>query len=359
MSLEGNLRDLALPEVCQLLAHTRKTGELQLKAPLAGLNAHILFDSGAIVGADVTGIIPSPANDADIAPVDAAQTVERITQELLCWSEGEFRFVPRPADAPAIRTGVRLHTEMLLMEGARRSEEWARLSDRIPNARAVPTFADVEPRQLPLLHLQPRQWEVLTGVDGQRDLPALARTLGRDLLEVAETVHALIGTGLLKLAEVNRVQRAQATPPSSVAQPDNERTDLWVPIETSNVSEADDLHGEDDEIFDPVRVGVITPEGLPRLRTPLHVSRVTGTNTDMFARQPGAQDEGLRERGDAAARRGDLFEAMRCWNAVIEQTEAAGEKAQNDRAHAVEAIAVVQRLQALLQGNERVRHTCL
>ena len=174
MSLEGNLRDLALPEVCQLLAHTRKTGELRLKAPLAGLYAHILFDSGAIVGADISGAVPAVHVDADVIASDAAQTVERLTQELLCWNDGEFRFVPHAADAPPLRTGVRLHTELLLMEGARRSEEWARLSDRIPNARAVPTFSDVEPRQLPLLNLQPQQWEVLTGVDGQRDLAALA-----------------------------------------------------------------------------------------------------------------------------------------------------------------------------------------
>jgi len=355
MSLEGNLRDIALPEICQLLAHTRKTGELRLKAPLSGLSAHILFDSGAIVGADVAGLAVAVQPEAELAAADAAQAVERTALELLCWNEGEFRFVPHAGDAAALRTGVRLHTELLLMEGARRSEEWGRLSDRIPNARAVPAFVDVEPRQLPLLHLQPQQWEVLTGVDGQRDLPALARSLGRDLLEVAETVHTLIGTGLLQLVEVSRAPRTQATPPSIAAQNGGARADLWVPAVRDTGSD-DTYDDENDEIFDPIRVGVITPEGLPRFRTPLQVARVSAQRVrSERVSTVGDETEVLRERGDAAARRGDLADASRFWNAILECTGAAQtENARFNRAYATQAVAAAARLQELLQSRQGV-----
>lgn len=358
MSLEGNLRDLALPEVCQLLAHTRKSGELRLKAPLVGLHAHILFNSGAIVGAEINNLGVPIASDVDVVAPDAAQTVERTTLELLCWKEGEFRFVPHSSETGPMRTGVRLHTEMLLMEGARRGEEWERLSDLIPNARAVPAFVDVEPRQLPLLNLQPQQWEVLTGVDGQRDLSALARALGRDLLEVAEVVHALIGTGLLKLADASRVQRTQATPPSSAAQPDTSALDLWVP-ENGGPRGDDDYDDDDanDEIFDPVRVGVISPDGLPRLRTPAQVARIARVRATS-APSSGVNTVELRELGDASARRGELSEALRYWSAILEWRAAPGvegsEQANGDKTHAAEAIALVTRLQELLYANQPV-----
>ena len=355
MSLEGNLRDIALPEICQLLAHTRKTGELHLSAPLAGLRAHILFDSGAIVGAGVAGLAGPAYLEAASAAPDAAQAVERTALELLRWNEGEFRFVPHAGGAAALRTGVRLHTELLLMESARRSEQWERLSDRIPNARAVPAFVDVEPRQLPLLHLLPQQWEVLTGVDGQRDLPTLARSLGRDLLEVAEIVHALIGTGLLKLLDVSRVQRTHATPPSIAAQSNDVRADLWVP--TIHEAGTEDTYDDDnDDIFDPVRVGVITPEGLPRLRTPLQVARVSEKHACAESAST-MRDETheLRDRGDAAARRGDLPEALRCWNAILncprEREAAQAEKARVTMAYAAQAVAAATRLQELLRAN--------
>ncbi|MEO7997227.1 MAG: DUF4388 domain-containing protein, partial [Gemmatimonadaceae bacterium] len=139
MSLEGNLRDLALAEVCQLLAHTRKSGELRLIAALAGLRATISFDVGAIVNATIIGSssISQPESRAGSAP-----NVESTALEVLTWNEGTFRFVPAEKGEPILLTGVRLNTELILMEGARRGGEWARLSDRLPNARAIPAFAE-------------------------------------------------------------------------------------------------------------------------------------------------------------------------------------------------------------------------
>ncbi len=357
MSLEGNLRDLALAEVLQLLAHTRKSGELQLKAPLAGLSARILFEAGSIVGAESTSLVQSNASGELISPA-GAPAVEQLTHELLCWNEGEFRFVPHPVDASWVHTSVRLNTELLLMEAARRSEDWVRLSDRIPNSRAVPTFADVEPRQLPLLNLQPQQWEVLTGVDGHRDLPALARSLGRDLLEVAQSVHELIGTGLLKLADVTRVQRTQATPPSSASLPEGVQAELWVPAGRDIGRDDYDHYDHDDEIFDPIRVGVITPDGLPKLRTPIHVACVPAVGVENHGAVVPEGCAALRQRGDAAARRGDLAEAVHYWREVLRSGRAAAssgdESASVATVHAAEAMALATRLQALLNIKETV-----
>jgi hypothetical protein len=356
VSLEGNLRDLALAEVCQLLVHTRKSGQLRLSAPLTGLEASISFEDGAIVGAEIDGLGMLPVSDFGAVVNDPAQAVEGTTLELLCWQDGSFRFVPRAADQPALRTGVRLNTELVLMEGTRRSEQWARLADRIPGARSVPTFVDVEPRQLPLLNLQPSQWEVLTGVDGQRDLPSLAHSIGRDLLEVAEIVHGLIGTGLLTLAETARTKRTQATPPSNDAVSAVANPDVWVPFEAPGRAAFDD--DQNDEIFDPIRVGVVTPEGLPRYRTPVRTSSVTGA-TRAVRDESADSRSSHRMLGDAAARRGDLDSALRHWNRVV-QSAVTGVSidgrfnAAGDIEHAQEAIALAERLQQLLHRHQPV-----
>ncbi|MEO7996854.1 MAG: hypothetical protein ABI852_05385, partial [Gemmatimonadaceae bacterium] len=225
----------------------------------------------------------------------------------------------------------------------RRGGEWARLSDRLPNARAIPAFAEVEPRQLPLLNLTPQQWEVLTGVDGQRDLPALARSLGRNLLEVAEIVHGLIGTGLLRLVDSARALRTQPTPPSSAVQEDETDADLWVPSENELLL-AQYSEALGDDIFDPVRVGVITPEGLPRLRTPAVAQRPQALRKPVDADNKPAIS--ARELGDAAARRGDLAAAMAFWNSTLERDEC-----EADAAHAREAIVLAARLHKLLHAN--------
>ncbi|MDQ6611084.1 MAG: DUF4388 domain-containing protein, partial [Gemmatimonadota bacterium] len=147
MGLEGNLRDLHLQEVFQLLAHSRKTGSLQIVARLAGLVARVSFERGAIIDAQVTGL--AGAREPGHATAPTRQQVQSAALELLTWKEGAFRFVP---GATMPETGVRLNTEVILVEGARRIETWARIADRIPHARAVPSFVNVESTQLPLLY---------------------------------------------------------------------------------------------------------------------------------------------------------------------------------------------------------------
>ena len=361
MSLEGNLRDLELQEVFQLLAHSRKSGELHITAQLAGLAAIVAFDRGAIVNAAIGSL--SSREGVRLSLSATKQRVENSALELLTWRDGAFRFAARAATGDDARdTGVRLHTELILVEGARRIETWAKLSNHIPHARTVPAFVGVEPTQLPLLHLVPQQWEVLTRVDGQRDLVALSEALGRDLLDVAEIVHGLIEAGLLTLLDSARAMRTHATPPSSVAgivEPEitdeaGPGEDVWVPSKsdghTSLLPHEDDAY---DAVFDPVRVGVITPEGLPRLqhRTPSVTRNINVEQTPVrvsVVSSVAAPAADYRALGDAAARRGDLPEALTQWSAYLKLHEHGPEAG-----HAREAIALSARLHSLLHSSRK------
>ena len=344
MSLEGNLRDLQLQEVLQLLTHGRKGGQLLITAQLAGLAAVVCFDRGATVDAMIA---PMPFDFASITKSERTRAqVESAVLELLTWRDGFFQFVAAPLGAEP-HGSVRLSTEMLLVEGARRIEGWARIADKIPHARMVPAFVTAEPTHLPLLHLVPQQWEVLTQVDGQRDLPTLAESLNKDLLEIAEIVYGLIEAGLLTLVDNARRPRSNKTPLSTArvvlppASPSLVRThsaeDVWVPQRSDGHAPNTQVEDEGyDAIFDPVRIGVITPEGLPRLRTPLHNAPIV---------RPLRSSQQMRKAGDDALRRGDLGEAILQWSACVKSNEPG-----KDADHAREAIALATRLKEMLNS---------
>ncbi|HEY0930249.1 MAG TPA: DUF4388 domain-containing protein [Gemmatimonas sp.] len=342
MGIEGRLRDLGLTDVLQLLSGGRKNGTLHCDAPLLGLRLRLGFLQGQIVEGFV-----DRANESAAPSMDATE-ISAVVHTALRWREGTFRFAP--ADVPDGRTGVRLAVEPLLMDGAIQAEVWSRIESRVPHAGVVPMFVDVEPQQLPLLRLSPHQWEILTHIDGQRDLDAIAAVMGRELAVVAELVHDLIVAGLLVLREASPAPRRNPTPPVSPAVPS--ANDLWIPesgLPESGMDEDGVL--DEDAVFDPVQWGVLTADGMPRRSTPWPPPRVAPPLPDpSFAqREPvgaAAWQDGpaLQRLGDDCARRGDLSSAIVHWAAALDATVPVVD------AHRVrEAISLATRLQTLLQ----------
>ena len=338
MGIEGRLRDLGLTEVLQLLAVGRKSGTLHCEAPLLGRRGGIGFLQGMIVQATMYDTA-SPAVDTT--------GVREVVQEVLRWRDGTFRFAP--VDVPDATSPLRLAVEPILMDGAQQAEVWSRIEARVPHARVVPAFADIEPQQLPLLRLTPPQWEILTGVDGQRDLIALADAMEKELTDVAELVHDLIVAGLLVLRDAPVAPRRNPTPPVNPAIPP--AGDLWIPDPEDAGLDAGYLEEDEDPVFDPVQWGVLTAEGLPRRATPWPPPRVAPPlpEPSLDERVPGdvaAVRNGpvLQRLGDECARRGDLPGAIAQWGRALDAT-ISGDDADRLR----ERIVLAQRLHDLLQ----------
>ena len=302
MSLEGRIRDLGLHEVCQLLGIGRKTGTLELRAPLLGLHAEIRVLNGAVIGASSwRADRPRPESGA---PADARGLAE-VVQSLLVWTDGEFRFVSAEPSTMA-NTGLRLSMDPILVEAVRRAELWDGLRDRIPHAEVIPAFIDTDAQQLPLLRLAPPEWEVLTRVDGRRTLSELASALQRDLLEVAGTVHALIGAGLLVLRTAEAIRASHPTPPSAhgtiavhssdappVSAPGRQRDDLWIPDDDA------------DSVYDPLAT-VAAHSSEPSLQEERRAASVAVVDPVALARE-----------GDEAARHGAFLRAIELWSLAI------------------------------------------
>jgi hypothetical protein len=138
---------------------------------------------------------------ADLVTPDAVrrvvldQVVDAIF-ELTTWERAEFGFLPaRPHDTPEVPLSVAV--DQLLVEVARRRDDWEALARVIPDLGAVPRFR--EATSASTASLEPDEFAVLASVDGERTIRELAQDLGYGELEAARIVYALLLLGLIEV----------------------------------------------------------------------------------------------------------------------------------------------------------------
>jgi hypothetical protein len=243
MAIEGPLRELGIHDVFQLLDLSRKSGVLRVVSKLRDNEGVVAFHAGRIAYASIRsnphpiGEMLLKANkitEAELAtarerqtlagdrrrigeilielnaitPRDVEQFVRRqaeaVVFELMSWREGHFRFEEANTDDLPENTSVAVSTESVLMEAARRIDEWSRIADRVPSLSVIPEFADLGESHVGQLDLLPGEWEVLTMIDGARDLRRIAVELARSDFDVAKIVYGLVSTGVVSLRQPER-----------------------------------------------------------------------------------------------------------------------------------------------------------
>ena len=240
MAIEGPLQDIGIHDVFQLLDLARKRGVLRVHSAARASEGHVYFQSGAVIHATMRdnphslGVLLRKAgklSDAQLGEAMGAQRrgdkrrlgdilvaqgavsrrdvdrsmrlqVERVVFELFSWKEGNFSFTDGDAGSVDADAAIRVSTESLLMEGARRIDEWSRMADRLPDALVVPRLAPLGDGPEPAIDLRPGEWEVLTMIDGDRSVREIASSLGVSEFDVAKTVYGMISTGLVAAARV-------------------------------------------------------------------------------------------------------------------------------------------------------------
>lgn len=238
MPIEGPLKELSIHDVFQLLDLARKTGELRVTSDLRQNSGTVQFDKGAVIAAEIQSN-PHPLgtlllrtgklSEADFARARAMQEagdrrrlgailldigaigrrelerqvraqVEEVIFELMSWSEGYFSF----SETSAMEGGspvVRIPTEALLMEAARRIDEWSRIEARIPHLGVVPRLVPPDDGGTTRLDLLPVEWQVLAAVDGERDVRGVATAVARSEFDVARTLFGLASAGVVVLED--------------------------------------------------------------------------------------------------------------------------------------------------------------
>src|ERR687893_2744 len=243
MAIEGPLRELGIHDVFQLLDLSRKTGMLRVTSELRDDEGIVLFDSGRVVQASVRSnpmsleemlLRSGRVTETDLERARAMRSgngrgrslgeylvqcgalsrkelerqmrlqIESVVFELMSWREGFFSFEERAADELPVAPEIHVSTESLLMEGARRIDEWSRIADKIPSLSVVPTLAPVDAAHPTQIDLLPDEWQVLAMIDGKRDLRAIATVLGRAEFDIAKVVYGLVTTGVVEVRSPER-----------------------------------------------------------------------------------------------------------------------------------------------------------
>ncbi len=159
------------------------------------------------------------------------------------WLEGEFSFSPN-IDAP--EKSISLSTEQMLLEGARQAEQWEDIKEIISSTEAI---FDISPSgSTNTVSLKPIEWQVLTQVNGQRSISAIAAILELHEFEVAKIVFSLTTTGLLH--EVDHVYgKSQAAGDVFFEQLTEYFTDVMGPSSPMIIDDEIRLLGEDRASF--------------------------------------------------------------------------------------------------------------
>lgn len=177
MAFQGALKELPLPDIIQLVSVSGKTGMFLLES--GSSSGRIYLRDGQIVHA-TTGDLSG----------------EEAVYELAIWQDGEFVFT---AGEAAPEKSIQKSNTNLLMEAARRIDEWQVLSKKIPSTRLVPVFTDQATTTS--VSLTPQEWSLICKIDERRSIEEIALALGSSPFEICKLVYGLLTSGLVSLRE--------------------------------------------------------------------------------------------------------------------------------------------------------------
>lgn len=238
ITLQGSLRSFKLPDILTFLNMSRKSGTLNLVS--GNRESFVYFDQGSVVYASsnqekfrLSAILISRnrisneqwrdiermmlehnekfgtvAVEKKILTEDELRgflkiQVSEIIYDCFIWDDGKFSFLEM-MKLPDHAVTISIDLANLIMEGARRIDEWARCLDLLPDKnvrlKVVPT---PEIREKITLTLD--EWKILFLINGARSLEEICDVAEEDKLHVYRIVYGLVANKL-----VETVQREQS-----------------------------------------------------------------------------------------------------------------------------------------------------
>jgi tetratricopeptide (TPR) repeat protein len=241
VAIRGSLKEASLPDVLQLLAMGKKTGCLSVTHRASF--GYIYFDKGRICYASIVnrrdrlgdmlvknGTITQEQIDAAVALQDRRRDkrlgellvelgalsmqqlhaainvqIQEAVYFLFTWNQGTFNFEADVAP-DALDHVVSINPESLLLEGARRVDEWGLVEKKIPTFDIV--FEIDGPKSMSTsVGLTAEQRAVLDLVDGSRDVQQIIDDSGLVEFDVGKALYGLMNAGF-----IHRIGKTNATP---------------------------------------------------------------------------------------------------------------------------------------------------
>lgn len=125
-----------------------------------------------------------------------AQILDSVTATL-AWRDGEWTFVP--GEETAEDTPLDMSLENLLMDAARRLEQWEVIRAELGSLDAV---VDFTPRKTGAeVALTPDEWSLMTQIDGAATITEIAEQAGYGQFETARIMYGLVTAGIVRTLE--------------------------------------------------------------------------------------------------------------------------------------------------------------
>lgn len=235
MAIEGALQEVGLADICQLMAMGRRTGCLTL-TNLSNFG-YIYFENGRVIHASVlnrpdrlgdllvkNGAVGREELEGAVKAQAEGQKgrlgeiliargvlgqeqlehfirvqIEEAVYHLFTWNQGSFHFDTdqRPDDDLLL---VDLGAEGLLLEGARRVDEWSLIEKKIPSFDLVFHLAKDPREDAEDFELTPDQEKIVPLLDGERSVQAIVAEVGMVDFDVAKALYGLIQAGFVDKA---------------------------------------------------------------------------------------------------------------------------------------------------------------
>ncbi|MES2178587.1 MAG: DUF4388 domain-containing protein [Gemmatimonadota bacterium] len=243
MAIKGSLKEASLPDVLQLLSMGKKSGCLAVTH--RNNFGYVYFDKGLISYASIVNrrdrlgdilLKGGAITQAQLDSAISAQSLHRdkrigelliaqgaVTREILyaqirlqieeavyylfTWTQGTFNFEAdvRPEEQDLL---VSINPESLLLEGARRVDEWSLIEKKISSLDLV---FDVDHTKLDEsgVELTKDQQAVMELLDGRRDVTAVIEDSGLGEFDVGKAIYGLVTAGF-----AHRIGKSKAVEPA-------------------------------------------------------------------------------------------------------------------------------------------------
>ena len=197
MAFQGSLAELHLPDIIQLISVSGKTGVFHLTD--GALHGEIFLNEGKIVHAQIDQV-----------------SGEEAVYALAIWSTGDFQFTPGKETETA---SIDKTNTSLLMEAARRLDEWKVLARKVPDVDHVPVL---KPRNMgEPVTLSPPEWNLVIRIDGRKSVEELSRATSSNSFETAKVLYGLVTSDLVDMrprdAHAKAAALAAAPSPASAS----------------------------------------------------------------------------------------------------------------------------------------------
>ncbi len=234
MAIQSSIEELGLFDLFQVFHMNGKTGRLIITDVDGSREAIILFKGGSVCMASIHDRSPRSIVDLleEWGVVDSGSIIEiekalpkhkslieclealgissgnhlenffgaRIREsvyDIFKWEKGDCRFIEEDLDERR-EVIVRLNTENLILEGARRIDEWSNIKNKVPSRHSIFRLCQGN-EEGQALNLKPREWEILSLIDGHGSVNEINDKVGEELFTASKLIYGLVVMGVIEL----------------------------------------------------------------------------------------------------------------------------------------------------------------